>query len=241
MVHALLRRVQQKLELESVIDLGCGPGLLSPMLSSLGLDYVGIDTREENVAEALRRYPDKMFRNQDVVTDDPAKLGSYDITFCFGLLYHIEDLILALRNMHSITKKVMIVETELVPLDYPGTILSDRVGTEGSIAGATGFTASVPSLSGLIYMLYHVGFPFVYLPSAQPDHTYFRESALRHQKRIVALASREELDIEGLILQPKPDMAGNQIIDKQTILARIIRAVGPFGPFAIRRVLRKKI
>lgn len=55
MSHALLGQVKKHLPLDSVTNLGCGPGLLSPTLSSLGLKYVSVDPRGENVQSALRR------------------------------------------------------------------------------------------------------------------------------------------------------------------------------------------
>jgi hypothetical protein len=70
------------------------------------------------------------------------------------------------------------------------------------------------------------------------DHTYFRESALRHQKRVVVLASLEELNIEELFLQLKPVMAGNDVIFKRSVSARMIRVARPLVPTNIRQLIR---
>jgi hypothetical protein len=74
-----------------------------------------------------------------------------------------------------------------------------------------------------------------------PNHTYFRESALRHQKRVVVLASFEELNIEGLFLQLKPSMPGDDVIFKLSVTARMIRVARPLVPTNIPRLIRKLI
>ncbi len=237
MAYNLILQLMNYTSIQTVIDLGCGPGLMSPMLRSLDLNYLGVDTRKENVREAAHRYPENIFKTASV--ENTSSLGTFDLTFCYGLLYHMENPILVLRNMRSITKSILLLETEIIPLNYPGALLFKR--KKFDVGGATELAAFVPSLSGLIYMLYHVDFPYVYIPTTQPNHEYFRESSRYFQKRIVMLASLHNLDIQGLTLMSKPEETPNTIITKKTIRNKIIQSVHPLTPQPLRKILRKFI
>jgi tRNA (mo5U34)-methyltransferase len=45
---------------------------------------------------------------------DPARVGRFDVTLCFGILYHLENPVLGLRRIAEVTDGLIVVETALV-------------------------------------------------------------------------------------------------------------------------------
>jgi 2-polyprenyl-3-methyl-5-hydroxy-6-metoxy-1,4-benzoquinol methylase len=70
--------------LESAVDAGCGAGFFSQILHECGVNVCGFDGREENVAEARRRFPAIAFEQGDIESAEVLKLGAFDPTLCFG-------------------------------------------------------------------------------------------------------------------------------------------------------------
>jgi 2-polyprenyl-3-methyl-5-hydroxy-6-metoxy-1,4-benzoquinol methylase len=73
------------------------------------------DGREENVAEARRRFPDIPFGEGDIEERAILQLGRFDLVLCFGLLYHLENPLLAIRNLHRLTEKCLLLESMCLP------------------------------------------------------------------------------------------------------------------------------
>jgi 2-polyprenyl-3-methyl-5-hydroxy-6-metoxy-1,4-benzoquinol methylase len=87
----------------TAIDVGCGVGYFADYLKALGLDVVGVDGREENVAEAQRRVRGARFVTGDAQDRAIRDLGVFDVVLCVGLLYHLENPFAAVRNLHALT------------------------------------------------------------------------------------------------------------------------------------------
>jgi SAM-dependent methyltransferase len=64
------------------IDLGCGTGRLTHVISELGMDVVGIDLDELMILEAKKNYPSLKFKVENML--DSLKDYSYDLITCFG-------------------------------------------------------------------------------------------------------------------------------------------------------------
>ncbi len=73
----------------SLLDLGCGIGLLIDFLTKKGyfdrFIYTGIDISEKMINYALNRYPDISFKKNDILKT-PLKSESYDYVLMNGLL-----------------------------------------------------------------------------------------------------------------------------------------------------------
>ena len=79
------------LEAKRVLEVGAGIGLHTEFFEERGCDVVSTDANPLNVAEMLRRYPHRKIGLLDL--DRPialADLGSFEIVYCYGTLYHLQ-------------------------------------------------------------------------------------------------------------------------------------------------------
>jgi SAM-dependent methyltransferase len=120
----------------SVVDLGCLEGGYTALFARAGFSALGIDGRPLNVARCefgpgRLGLPDLRFVCDDV--HNLAQYGSFDATFCCGLLYHLEDPIAFLRQVSQLTRRVLILQTHFatdsIPVRFPN--LSELTTHEG--------------------------------------------------------------------------------------------------------------
>jgi SAM-dependent methyltransferase len=80
---------------ERVLDIGCGVGA-SLRYMPASVDYVGVDVSEPYIvrAKAQSRLKGK-FICADIATLDGGMLGMFDRAFCFGVLHHFSDAMVA--------------------------------------------------------------------------------------------------------------------------------------------------
>jgi tRNA (mo5U34)-methyltransferase len=109
---------------KSVLDVGCNAGFYSVQAKRLGAARVlGIDARQHEIRQALlvRRALglDLELRRQSVYSLSPARLGRFDVVLALGLIYHCKHLVLALEKLFSVTRGLLIVETEILPEPHP--------------------------------------------------------------------------------------------------------------------------
>ena len=64
------------------------------------------------------------------------EVGPYDLTFCFGLLYHTENPFQVVRNLERFTRKVLFVETMVLPTDEP-VVHANVVPASGSLGNSS--------------------------------------------------------------------------------------------------------
>jgi len=201
-VRALLGEFKEPLSLRTAIDVGCGLGYFSGFLRSLGFDVTAVDGRQQNVAEAQRRNPDVRFFRFDA--EDPAmkSLGEFDLVFCFGLLYHLENPFLAMRHLHAMTKKLLLVESVIFPGSLPLMALVDEGRTEDQ---GLNHIAFYPTETCLTKMLYQSGFPFVYEFFIKPEHPAFLSEGSKRPSRTMLAASLSPIQAKCIrpVLEPR--------------------------------------
>lgn len=201
-LERLWRELPRDLGLKTVVDAGCGIGHFSQQLASLGLSVTAFDAREENIQEARRRYAEISFLVMDIEDPDLRKLGEFDCAICFGLLYHLENPFLAIRNVYAITAKILIIESVVAPYRLPTATLVD----EGRIRDqALNYIAFVPSEAAFVKMLYRAGFAEVYRVTDLPDHEEFRATFLRRRRRAMLVASKSRLQLQSSVLRLAPE------------------------------------
>jgi hypothetical protein len=106
-----------------LVDLGCLEGGYSVGFARLGFDVLGIEVRDYNFSrcEALRRrarLPNLRFVKDDVMNID--RYGEFDVGFCCGVLYHLENPVEFLSKLSASIKKLLIIETHFSLADNLG-------------------------------------------------------------------------------------------------------------------------
>jgi 2-polyprenyl-3-methyl-5-hydroxy-6-metoxy-1,4-benzoquinol methylase len=114
-LQKILPPMKAALDLRNAIDVGCGVGYFSEFLREMGFAVTAVDGRDENITEANLRHADINFQVRNVEDLRIRELGSFDLVLCFGLLYHLEHPMLAFRNLHPLTNKLLLIESACVP------------------------------------------------------------------------------------------------------------------------------
>ena len=231
-----LRRVVNKLKpalgLSNAVDAGCGVGFFSQSLADCGLNACGFDGRAENIAEALRRFPQIPFAQADIQDRAILELGCFDLVLCFGLLYHLENPLLAIRNLRALTDKCLLLESMCVPEEKSSMLLREEPRQDDQ---SLTDLACYPSESGLAKMLYRAGFPLVYRVTPLPDHDDFRDTPEHSRRRTVLLASDIPIDVAGFRLFPEPHETEDPWTKKPAALPSLPRRIGRFLASPTRR------
>ena len=159
-------------ETPRAIDVGCGVGYYTDVLNSLGFQVLGVDARLENVEEARRRYPQLQFQIADAEDPKLSEIGRFDLVFCFGLFYHLENPFRLIRSLSSMTSRAIFLEGICYPSDEPALVLMDEVESNDQGINAVAY---YPSEVALVKMLERSDFSDCYLPTIAPEHPEYRE------------------------------------------------------------------
>jgi len=187
--------------LQSCIDVGCGPGWFTKRLIDYGLSVVGIDGRDELIQVARGRVPEGEFFQIDVESKrEVAVLSSADLVFCFGLLYHVENPLRVIRNLELITKKILFIESIVIPEKRHSAILVEESNNETQ--GLTGL-AVIPSGLLITKVLYSSGFRYVYEYLGYVPHNDFIETKEQYRRRRIFIGSNLELTISDAARVPQ--------------------------------------
>jgi tRNA (mo5U34)-methyltransferase len=187
------------------VDLACHQGWFSYQLAQRGFaEIVGIDARANHVedAELLHRAMGVAnFRaiQSDIHAADQLKLEPFDVVLCFGLIYHLENPIGALRQARALCRGTCLIETQIVPgmsgsVDWGSYefvrplkgvfgIIDEMAETHAPEASVTGICLA-PSLNGLLWILEQLGFRRCEVLPVPADGY----EQLRHGKRVMVAA-----------------------------------------------------
>lgn len=172
------------------LDLGCGQGFFSVKLAQAGCqEVVGVDARAVHVQDAdlLRRIyglSNLQFRHADIMQLSPKSLGQFDIVLLLGMMYQFEDPIGALRIAKSLTRRMLIVETQLAP-DLEGDVnwgaatsfkrmegsfaVLDRSDETGSPFTSLTPISLIPGRRALLWLMERLGFSRIEILPPPPD------------------------------------------------------------------------
>ena len=90
---------------KQVVDLGCGTGYGTVMLSSLAGSVTGVDVSSEAIATAKRLYPGLDFRTADLISSE---LPDGELGVCFEVLEHLDDPETALDRFFGAYERLLV-------------------------------------------------------------------------------------------------------------------------------------
>ena len=190
----------------NAIDLACHQGYFAVKLAQSGFGAVkAIDARESHIDDSrliagVYGLGNLEFERADLFELDTEATGAFDLVLMFGLLYHLENPIGALRIARALTRDTCVIETQVVPglsgfVDYGSYqyvrplkgsfgVIDETDDTQGPEASITGICL-VPSIEALVWTLYKVGFDHVEILDPPAD----AYEQLLHRKRVMVVAS----------------------------------------------------
>lgn len=186
-----------------VLDVGGGVGHLAQFFVERGCDVVSTDGRPENVARMHELYPTLEGHVLDVEVDDLDSLGRFDVVFGYGLLYHLENPLLALRKLTGICDSLLLIETVICDSPLPVLRLDDETL---SLNQALRGLAHRPSPTYVAMALDRMGIHHVYAPVERPNHPDYQveprgDLAFKrddHLLRAIFVGAREPLENDRL-------------------------------------------
>jgi SAM-dependent methyltransferase len=200
-VSLLLAELKEPLNFKTSLDVGCGLGYFSRFLKSLGLDVTAVDGRQQNVDEAQLRNPDIRVLRFDAEDPGMRSLGKFDLVFCFGLLYHLENPFLAIRHLQAMTGTLLLAEGVIFPGDTPTMGLVEEGSSDDQ---GLNHIAFYPTETCLEKMFYCAGFRFVYRFTTMPDHSDYHCKMSRPKIRTMLAASHQLITSAQLEVVPHP-------------------------------------
>ena len=118
---AILDAAGGTFEGKRILDVGCNCGGFSVAAVNSGADYVlGIDVAKRYIEQAnlIRRVLglERMeFQQRAVASLDRKKDGEFDVSLCFGILYHVENPVAVMKKIAAVTGSILAIDTELLP------------------------------------------------------------------------------------------------------------------------------
>lgn len=188
------------------LDIGCHEGFYSVAMARKGMREVrGLDVRENSLTKA--RFVAEVLGLDNVsyglgnIEDSHLAGAPFDLCLFLGVLYHLENPVLSLRNLARLTGELCLVETQVIDevegqaewgarqwtRPYRGVLaLIDESGEFYNQNAETGASpiATCPSPKALEFMLRQAGFRRVEMISPPPD-AYEQH---RRGKRVVCAA-----------------------------------------------------
>jgi SAM-dependent methyltransferase len=187
-----------------ILDVGCGVGYFSRFFVGKGCSVVATDARPDLVAEAKARVPEARVYLADVERDPLSAFGTFDIVLAYGVIYHLENPLAGLRNMASVCRGKLLIESIVCDSESPALVLADETLSYSQALRGIG---TRPSPTYLIFALNRIGFKHIYTgktPPVYPDYNFDWKNDLADQRdghplRWTAIASREEMKASHLI------------------------------------------
>ncbi len=214
---------KRELDLRTALDVGCGVGYFSAFLRDMGFQVTAVDGREENVAEARARHSGIEFRVCDVEDPQLSALGTFDMVLAFGLLYHLENPFRAIRNLHALTGKLLLIESLFVPGEAPALLLLDEYAVEDQSLRSV---SCYPTEAAIAKMAFRSGFPHVYRFREFPDHEQFRRVDGRDRVRTLFAAATCDVRSPLLEAATEPFARPDRLTKQRKGLAKLFRRLG---------------
>jgi len=187
---------------KTVLEVGAGVGKLTHFFIERGCDVISTDGRSENVEEMKRRNLGQVkIEAVDLMSKrSHDHLGTFDIVFCYGVLYHVNNPGRVLRDLATVCDEMLLLSTCVYPHDTGEVVyVWEHDGRDQSLANV----GCRPARDWVMAELRKY-FRFVYVTVTQPNHPQYKlewPAKLSRRKdvaRSVFVASRTALDLPSL-------------------------------------------
>lgn len=198
----LLEACGGTLEGKRVIDVACNAGGFSVEAARLGAEYVlGFDVADRYLDQAnfIKRalgLEQVEYRKMALADCDEANIGMFDIAFCFGILYHLENPVYEMKKLASVTRDIMLIDANVYQTPFSGKSLWKMtvprvVESDDKTTTALWRTERrcqfKPNVRAVVEMLDVLGFPKVEILKPRERGLEFR---YYRRKRVTFLARR---------------------------------------------------
>lgn len=122
---ALMAACGGSLEGKRVLDVACNCGGFSVEAATRNSEYVlGIDIVDHYIEQAnfIKRalgLKQVDFKVMDIDSLAESEVGLFDVTFCFGILYHLENPVYTMKQLAAVTRSIMLVDTNVMRIPAP--------------------------------------------------------------------------------------------------------------------------
>jgi SAM-dependent methyltransferase len=199
-----LRSMGLDIEGKSVLDLGCGIGRLSEFFDEAGCQVCCADGRAENIALLKDLYPRRHAEVLDVENESLERLGSFDIIFCYGLLYHVVDVAGLIRKCAGACKGLFLLETCITPV--ADNIVRLVWENPSDVTQALRTWGSRPSPLYIETCLRLNGFEHLYAPRDLPDHPQFRYKIVKELSKFPTASLARDIFIASRLSLRNPNL-----------------------------------
>jgi FkbM family methyltransferase len=153
-----------------VLEVGAGIGLHTAFFEERGCDVLSTDGSSANVAEMMRRNPHRRVGLLDLDRDvDLTELGSFDVIYCYGTLYHLSFPDRALARLAAACTGMILLETIVLPGSHPELQLAAEPPSANQALRGFGCRPTRPWVMAALQR--HFGHAYTTLD--QPDHPDF--------------------------------------------------------------------
>ena len=188
----------------TAVDLACHQGWFALHLAKRSFKSIlAVDARAEHLADAQLMADVLGVRTLkplqlDIEDARAGEIGQHDVTLMLGLIYHLENPVRALRLARAVTRRVLLIESQVVP-NLSGTVDWGSWSFQRHMVGSFGIIdesdeihapeASVrgiclaPSIAALEWLLKRVGFARVERVLPRPDG---HEQLVGHKRAMFA-------------------------------------------------------
>lgn len=101
-----------------ILDLGCGEGVYAIEAGLRGAEILALDARTQRMRQGIacadrHSLVNVKFIEEDVRHITIEKLGSFDVVYLLGLLYHLDapDVFVVLKSVYSLCTRMLIIDT----------------------------------------------------------------------------------------------------------------------------------
>lgn len=204
-----LASLQLPLNNRSVLEVGAGVGDLTGFFLDRGCSVTTSDARP-GLLQVLRTRHRQAQTIRIDANRPPSPTEHYDITYCAGLLYHLDAPEAALDFLAESTTEMLILSTAVTPGDDVAInpVAEDQAVPTQAVSGV-----GCRPTRGWVAEHLASRFPYVYFPLTQPAHPQFPTDWDNPGDgpftRAVFVASRTQLDLPTLTTTMPTRHAGN--------------------------------